>query len=398
MPIRLGNKADGDDFFDRSAEREELWRYLAGNHVVLSGARRLGKTSLLQRLADEAAERGWQARLIDVEGIDSSEAFVDELARAFPDASVVGRVKSAAAAAGRTLLPLRKVDVRVPGGAGVGFELQSLPDTPWRKAALAVQERVSGRPLLFLIDEFSVFLEKLLARDAADGERLLGWLRAWRQRSALACRFVFSGSIGLNALLYRHRLSTRFNDCADFRLGPFKPGDALVMLAELAQREEWPVAADSLEYLCRRVGWLSPYYLNLLLDGSLQAARERVEENREPQRLLTSDDIDAAYDRLLANRSRFFHWYQRLARELDEPMLTFTLALLAAVARAENGLSRRQLAARLARHERDDPDRRAERLDEALLLLEEDGYLDAGETIHFPSFLLRDYWRRNHGR
>jgi hypothetical protein len=30
------------------------------------------------------------------------------------------------------------------------------------------------------------------------------------------------------------------------------------MLAELARREEWPVAAGSLEYLCRRVGWLSP--------------------------------------------------------------------------------------------------------------------------------------------
>ncbi|MDS4013192.1 MAG: ATP-binding protein [Candidatus Accumulibacter sp.] len=397
MPIRVGNKADGDDFFDRTAEREDLWRYLAGNHVVLSGARRLGKTSLLQRVAEEAAERGWQARLLDVEGIDSAEAFVDQLARAFDEATLSGGRRSVGAAVTRVFASLRKVDVRVPGGAGVGLELQALAETPWRKAALALQERVSGQTQLFLIDEFSVFLDKLLARDALDGERLLGWLRAWRQQAGLACRFVFSGSIGLNALLARHHLSTRFNDCADFRLGPFKPAAALAMLAELAQREQWPVAADSLEHLCRRVGWLSPFYLNLLLDGSLQAARERLEEDRTAQRLLTTDDIDAAYDRLLANRSRFFHWFQRLARELQEPQLSFTLALLAAVARAENGLSRRQLAARLTRHE-PNPDRRAERLDEALLLLEEDGYLDAGETIHFPSFLLRDYWRRNHGR
>lgn len=397
MPIRVGNKADGDDFFDRTAEREDLWRYLAGNHVVLSGARRLGKTSLLQRLAEEAAERGWQARLLDVEGIDSAEAFVDQLARAFDEATLSGGRRSVGAAVTRVFASLRKVDVRVPGGAGLGLELQALAETPWRKAALALQERVSGQTQLFLIDEFSVFLDKLLARDALDGERLLGWLRAWRQQAGLACRFVFSGSIGLNALLARHQLSTRFNDCADFRLGPFKPAAALAMLAELAQREQWPVAADSLEHLCRRVGWLSPFYLNLLLDGSLQAARERLEEDRTAQRLLTTDDIDAAYDRLLANRSRFFHWFQRLARELREPQLSFTLALLAAVARAENGLNRRQLATRLTRHE-PDPDRRAERLDEALLLLEEDGYLDAGETIHFPSFLLRDYWRRNHGR
>ena len=57
MSIKLGNKADGDDFFDRVHERDDLWRYLEGNHIVLSGPRRLGKTSLLQRLAEEAADR-----------------------------------------------------------------------------------------------------------------------------------------------------------------------------------------------------------------------------------------------------------------------------------------------------------------------------------------------------
>ena len=71
MPIKLGNKADGEDFFDRVGERDDLWRYLEGNHIVLSGPRRLGKTSLLQRLAEEATEKGMLARLIDVEGIDT---------------------------------------------------------------------------------------------------------------------------------------------------------------------------------------------------------------------------------------------------------------------------------------------------------------------------------------
>lgn len=32
MTIKLGNKADGEDFFDRVTEREDLWRYLEGNH------------------------------------------------------------------------------------------------------------------------------------------------------------------------------------------------------------------------------------------------------------------------------------------------------------------------------------------------------------------------------
>ena len=44
-----------------------------------------------------------------------------------------------------------------------------------------------------------------------------------------------------------------------------------------------------------------------------------------------------------------------------------------------------------------DPDQRAATLSRLLLKLEEDGYVDGtGERILFLSFLLRDYWRRNH--
>jgi hypothetical protein len=109
-------------------------------------------------------------------------------------------------------------------------------------------------------------------------------------------------------------------------------------------------------------------------------------------------DVDYGYDRLLAVRSRFTHWFQRLERVLSPTDLTFTLRILGAVATSEQGLTRRQVLARLSKLE-PDPDRRAARLDQAMLGLEEDGYLDAsGERIQFPSFILRDYWRRNHGR
>lgn len=36
VAMRLGNKAEGIDFFDRVTEREDLWRYLEGNHIVLT--------------------------------------------------------------------------------------------------------------------------------------------------------------------------------------------------------------------------------------------------------------------------------------------------------------------------------------------------------------------------
>lgn len=398
MPIRLGNKADGDDFFDREREREDLWRHLEGNHIVLSGPRRLGKTSVLQRLAEEAPDHGLVARLVDVGGCDSTASFIKALDRAIPDQTIAGHLR----AAGRPLRDwmdrVRKVDLKLPGGISGGIEVQAPPEAAWSEAARRLQGRLSPAPALLLIDEVSVFLEKALARDAEDTVRLLSWLRAWRQESGLACRFLFSGSIGLNALLARHGLSTYFNDCHDFRLEPFTEHAALAMLATECEREGWAPDPETLPHLCRRTGWLSPFYLNLLLDSALSAARDRCQETGTEERRLLPLDVDYAYDRLLAVRSRFVHWYQRLGRDLAPPDLDFTLRILGAVAKAEAGLTRRQLLSRLDRLE-PDPDRRAARLDQAMLGLEEDGYLDAsGPRIQFPSFLLRDYWCRNHAR
>lgn len=396
MAIRVGNKAEGEDFFDRVIEREDLWRYLEGNHIILSGPRRLGKTSLLQRIAEEAAEQGLLARLIDVEGIDSAAAFVAELDRAFPDDSIKGWLRSAGNKATAWLDRFHKVDIKLPGGAGGGIEMQALPKAAWAETAQRVQQRLVQAPVLILVDEFTVFLEKLFDKDRDEAEKLLGWLRTWRQGSGVVCRFVFSGSIGFNALLDRYQASTRFNDCHDFQLGPFRMKAALDMLTEEAAREGWNAEPPVFEHLCQRIGWLSPFYLNLLLAEALRAARDRELESGNGGRLQISD-IDDGYDRLLATRSRFIHWYQRLERDLAEPDLSFTLATLAAVAKPDNGLTRQQLLARLQRRE-PDPDRRRARLERCLLKLEEDGYLGQdGECIRFLSFLLRDYWRRNHG-
>ena len=75
-----------------------------------------------------------------------------------------------------------------------------MPDRGWGNDAQKLESRLTDLPVLLLVDEFSVFLEKLIARDLREAELLLGWLRRWRM-SDTSCRFVFSGSVGINALL-----------------------------------------------------------------------------------------------------------------------------------------------------------------------------------------------------
>lgn len=396
MSIRLGNIAEGNDFFARQTELADFWDYLEGNHVVLTGPRRLGKSSLLKRLAEQAEDRGLLSRLIDVGGVDTVEDFVRELANAYPDATVLGFMKTAGAKFGSWLNRVSKVNIDLPGGMGSGgLELQAMPETPWRKQALEIQQRLSDAPVLIMIDEFSVFLEKLIASDPHKAELLLGWLRTWRQTTT-ACRLVFSGSIGINSLLERNNLTTRMNDCYDFKLGPFRLSEAHEMLTELARRKGWLIEKETTNYLCDRIGWRSPFYLNLMFDESRKAGRDRRQETGALDATLQSTDVDDAYDRLLATRSRFIHWYQRLLRDLEEPERGFALAVLSHASKAGKGLSRAQMLARMAKLE-PVATRRAERLLSALLYLEEQGYLIyENQTIQFISFLLRDYWRRNH--
>lgn len=402
MAIVVGNIARGENFFGREEELADLWRYLEENHVALAGPRRLGKSSLLVRLSEEAEGKGVFARLVDVEGLDSAAGFVTALEQAYPDEGLSRHVSTLRQGVNKAFAVFKKVEFKGPGGIGGGIEFQPLPDRPWAQDAGKLEQRLYDKQVLLLVDEFSVFLEKLIAKHPDDVEPFLGWLRRWRL-GAGGCRFVFAGSIGINALLERHRMSTWLNDCHPYELPPFRLGLAKRMLIHLAGQEGWTLSEQLAQLLCEKTGWLSPFYLNLLLDEATKAGRDRLLEDTSSdpdsaKKTLQEQDISDAYDRLLAKRSRFIHWYQRLSRDLSPPEEAFALPILRYVAKAQEAVSRKQILARLTKQEAD-PEARAERLSGVLAYLQENGYLgeDREGRLAFLSFLLRDYWKRNHG-
>ncbi len=401
--MKLGAIATGNDFYDRKTECTDLWGYLENDHVVASGPRRLGKSSIVNRLREEAETKGLLAKHVDVQGIEGAKAFIDEISNHFPDASVKGYLGSLTGTAKQWLSSVKKIELKGLGGVGGALELQANAKQTWYKSATDLQTRLTAAPVLIFIDEFSVFLQKLFISDQKEAEALLAWLRGWRVTPGIACRFLFTGSIGLNALLEKYGLSAQFNDCYEYPIGPFKPKAARDMICTFAQRESWSISPTEAEYLCGRVGWLSPFYLCLLLDETSKAARDRLDETLPPpqgklNQELTRDDIDSAYERLLSARSRFIHWEQRIQRDLGGPDLAFANIMLTALAKTEVGLTQRQLHARLAKLEQD-PDQRAARQQTILSKLQEEGYIspaDASGRVKFLSFLLRDYWSRNH--
>jgi len=397
LEMKLGNIATGNDFFNRDSVREDIWRYLADNHLILRGPRRLGKSSLLKRIAEEAEDRGLLVVNIDIGGASTVEQFISSLEQILPDKTVKGYLKKLPEYASAWMDRVGKIDISVAEvKAEINFNSMSAYD--WYIRAMDFQQRISDIPVIIQIDEFSVFLEKLLKEDLAEADALLSWMRAWRTGDNVVCRYIYTGSIGINYLLECHQLDTRLNDCYEISLGPFKTKAAKEMIQTLAQRDNWKISSKVSDYLCEKTGWLSPFFINLLLDQSMLAARDRTEELLTEERNIINQDIDDGYERLITSRSRFSHWETRLERHLKEPKLSFCKELLTAIAKSKDGLSLRQLSTRLAKRQ-PDPDKRQNEIQHLLRKLEDEGYLtppDDKSRVRFLSFLLRDYWKRNH--
>ena len=81
MKSSTGPWVSGNDFFDRDAELDTLGtRVREGNHVLLSGQRRMGKTSIVQELGRRLEMDGWIFLFVDIEGATCGEDVIEEIA------------------------------------------------------------------------------------------------------------------------------------------------------------------------------------------------------------------------------------------------------------------------------------------------------------------------------
>ncbi len=396
--MKLGNTATGADFFDRAQIRQDIRDYLIGEHINLRGVRRLGKSSLLCKIKEEAEADGFLVTYIDVGGCQTAEQFIEQLNQHLTQKSISQYVKNFSKPVTDWLKRIKNIKGGVAEVGKLEITLEEAQSAVWYAKAQALEKRLTEVPVIIQIDEFSVFLEKLLEKDVNETDALLSWLRAWRQ-SATACRFIFTGSIGLNYLLAQHQLVTRLNDCYEVILKPFKKKDALEMLKiEAEEHLKYAISNEVMNYLCNKVGWLSPYLLNLLLEQSRLAARDRIEELEITEQKITTADVDMGYEALVGISSRFSHWVGRLKKHLDTQDFNFCKDLLSHIAQSKTGLTSRQLANRLNKRE-PDPDKRRDKIQDLLAKLEDEGYLSPPNNkgrITFLSFLLQDYWKRRH--
>ena len=389
MISSTGRWVSGGDFFDRERELQILeTRVRDQNHVLLTGQRRMGKTSIIRELGRRLEADGWIFLFADVEGATSHEDAITEIARAaHPIRSIASRFAVVMKRFfGENFEEITAVDFGVKIRAG-------LNEGNWRHHGAQMFNVCADqdKPVLLVIDELPIFLKRMLQHDenARRVDEFLSWLRgALQVLDNDAPVLIVSGSIGLEPLVRRLGIPDRINHFYPYRLGPWDRETSMNCFNRLASRYALSAADGVAGAVYDTLGIGIPHHVQSffarLRDHAILHGRDR----------LTLEDVEFVHRNSLLGPSGqidLVHYETRLKDGLDDQSFTIAMVILAEAA-VENLFTpdaKKCLVRMYSRLVND----ASTRIADVLEVLEHDGYLESNDDGHrFASRLLKDWW------
>ena len=389
MRSALGKWVTGEDFFDREAELRILEEKVEhGNHVLLVGQRRIGKTSIVRELGRRLQEKDWIFLFADMEGETCPEDAIAALAQA---AAAVRPIVLRIVARMKRFFPAGIVEVNVRQ-----FRMkfsEGVSKRSWRTEGdkLLREIAVERRRVLLVIDELPIFLKRMADDDGGPRrvDEFLSWLRGMVQTLGDECpALIVSGSIGLQPLVHRLGLPDRINYLHSFRVKPWDRKASVECFYRLAESYGLIVDDDVPETVYDSLGIGIPQHVQLLFARLRECA---IAENRSR---VTTDDVHSVYRSELlgsTDNADLAHYETRLRDTLDDAEYDLAKEILAETATVGvfTPAARRCLDRLYAERVYDV----FVRIREVLDVLVHDGYLhEDDDGYRFQSHLLGDWW------
>jgi AAA+ ATPase superfamily predicted ATPase len=210
MRANPGGQLSSTEVIGRDKDIKRIWRSLERQSVILVSERRIGKTSILKKMRDDAGD----SKVIyfrDLEGIISPLDFVETVLR---DVQAHLGVKQ------KTAIKFQKLIAHVAGlevgAAGFAVKLPQVAASHWKELLQNVIDDLmdddDDAVVYFFWDEIPLMLYniKQIAGEPVAME-ILDTLRSLRQ-THYRLRMVFTGSIGLHHVLSSLRKTRYAND------------------------------------------------------------------------------------------------------------------------------------------------------------------------------------------
>lgn len=384
LNIATGPPVSGSNFFGRKNELDYIWDMLKkGNNYKFPSPRRVGKTSFGLKLLEIARAEKWQTISINLEKIDSEADFIDALITELEKLSWWDRRKAEGGAFFDFLKRFRGLKGK---GFGVEFELgYELIDKEINIYRELVNILDHDEPLLFLIDEVTVLLERIMKTENGEqrAEYFLHGLRALRQVNNSKVRWIFISSVGIENFVNRHNFSKTINDFATYELQPFTTEDTHKMILALEAGQNFGLTPEIRTAITNKIGYLLPFFIQLLFAQMHQLHKIK-------RRDATLALVDEAYQEVI-NGSDLNTWIERLVEQYGEYKI-LAEAILKMLCQKKEGLSRRDILHALPNVDSSEMELDT-KLGNVLFMLKNDGYLSDFERRYtFRSPLLRDFW------
>ena len=389
MKSITGPWVSGEDFFDRQRELQVLERHIRnGNPVLLSGQRRMGKTSVARELGRRLEREGWAFSFADVERAASAEDVIAKIAEALhPVRGLASRlVERWARAFTDNVEQLSAYEFGLKFRAG-------MTAGAWPRHGESIIRSCAehGQPILLVIDELPIFLNRLLRKD--DGlalvDEFLSWLRgAIQDVSGGSLALMVSGSIGLTPLVRRLGLTDRTNYLYEFRLGPWDRSTSVECFNHLAHANALSVEDGVAEATYDALGVGIPHHVQSFFARLFDFA------TMHSRNAIAVADVETVYQTDLLGpfgQNDPMHYDARLRDALGESDFAIANAILAeAAVQGQFTPSARKALETLFAAKIDSV---SERVADILEILVHDGYLKADHGDYgFESHLLKDWW------
>jgi hypothetical protein len=389
MRSSTGRWVSGDDFFNRENELAILEaRVRDGNHLLLSGQRRMGKTSVTRELGRRLESNGWVFLFTDVEDATCPEDVIADIAQAVhPVRPIASRFATGMQRwFSDNVEEVSALDFRVKIRAG-------LDAGSWRRyGEQLIRNCVEHhKPVLLVIDELPIFLKRMVRGDggAERVDEFLSWLRRVLQNFGDGSLVVIvSGSIGLEPLVERLGLPDRINHFHPFRLGPWSREASAECFERLAKSYGLRLEGDVANAVYDALGIGIPHHVQSFF------ARLRDFATMNKRDWVMEDDVDEVYRNALlgpSGQTDLVHYETRLKEGLDDDSFSIAMEIIAEA--ATQGVFTPEARRGLESLYSTVLDDTRGHIANSLGVLVHDGYLEEDDDGHrFPSRLLRDWW------
>lgn len=387
MRVNPGGRIAPDDVIGCDSLIESLWRSLERQSVVLAAPRRIGKTTICQKMVSTSRPQ-FAPVYHELEGIRTPGEFVETVYHDV-DQFLSGKRK-AAKLTGGFLQQIR-------GTKAGGIELPAIAATHWKtllEKAVADLSEHSEQTILFFWDEMPMMLENIrqdIGEKAA--MELLDVLRALRQTYP-HLRMVYTGSVGLHHIVGSLKRSgytnSPLNDMDIVDVPPLSTQDA-TRLAFLLLEGENVVSPDNQALAAQIASAVDnvPFYIQYVVDRI--ASHSETINNATVAKVVRALLLDAQ------NVWDMRHYRERISTYYLGHEQKIALATLDIVAGQPIAPSQRQLL-NMVSLQIADLDMELAR--NVFTSLQRDHYLhrnESDETYRFYQPLIRQWWRIERG-